>query len=230
MRKLTCLLTLSVVFVATRSALAVIVAGDNPSGPTTVTSYNGDISGFSVAETVTYDSASGAWQKELINSGNQILSGQQVPLVEHITNAGPSSWTDWHEEVLPNPSDPQFPDFLFTAGSVHVSRNGAPLTEGSDYILNATTANPTLGVTPGGDWVALSIFFSPSALIQPGDILGITKNIFEVFTDGNVWDHGEFALLAEHPTVPEPSTITLVGSALLAIGGACWHRWRRRKN
>jgi hypothetical protein len=46
MRKLTCLLTLSVVFVATRSALAVIVAGDNPSGPTSLTAYDDNGSGY----------------------------------------------------------------------------------------------------------------------------------------------------------------------------------------
>ena len=139
------------------------------------------LSGFSVVETVSYDGASGAWQKELINSGNQILSGQQVPIDEHITNSGPSSWTDWHEEVLAVPGDPPFPDFLFTAGSLQVDRNGVALVPGIDYTLVPTTADPGLGNTPGGDWVALSIFFSPSAAIQPGDTLGITKNIFEVF-------------------------------------------------
>ena len=154
-------------------------------------------------------SASGAWQKELINVGNQILSGQQVPLDEQLTNAGPSVWTDWHEAILANPPDPQFPDFLFTAGSVQVSRNGVPLTAGVDYTLVPTVNNTGIGVTPGGDWVALSILFSPSALIQPGDTLGITKSIFEVFGDANVWNQGEGDLLAEHPTVPEPSTIAL---------------------
>jgi hypothetical protein len=230
MRKLTYCLALCAVLAATPSALAAIVAGDNPSGPTTVTMYNGGISGFSVVESVRYDGASGVWQKELINSGNQIVSGQQVPIVEHITNSGPSSWTDWHEEVIATPGDVQFPDFLFTAGSLQVDRNGAALTPGLDYTLVPTTDNTGIGVTLAGDWVALSIFFSPSAAIQPGDILGIRKDIFEVFGDGNVWDTGEIALLAEHPTVPEPSTITLAASALLVIGGASLHRWRRRNN
>jgi hypothetical protein len=230
MRSLFCLVALSAVLVATPSAFAVIFAGDNPSGPTTVTMYNGDISGFSVVETVAYDGTSGAWQKKLINSGNQILSGTQVPIHEHITNSGPISWTDWHEEVLITPGDFPFPDFLFTAGSLQVDRNGAALIPGLDYTLVPTTNNTGIGVTPTGDWVALSIFFRPSAVIQPGDTLGISKDIFEVFGDGDVWDSGEFALLAEHQTVPEPSTITLAGSAFLAIGGACLHGWRRRSN
>lgn len=181
----------SFVILAADRALAVIIAGDNPSGPTTLTTYNGDSTGFSVVETVSYNGASGAWQKELINVGNQILSGQQVPLDEQLTNAGPSVWTDWHEAILANPPDPQFPDFLFTAGSVQVSRNGVPLTAGVDYTLVPTVNNTGIGVTPGGDWVALSILFSPSALIQPGDTLGITKSIFEVFGDANVWNQGE---------------------------------------
>jgi hypothetical protein len=225
MHKLTCLLALSAVFVVTRSALAVVVAGDNPSGPTTVTTYTGGINGFSVVESVSYDGASGAWQKELINSGNQIFSGQQVPIVEHITNFGPSSWTDWHEEILATPGDPQFPDFLFTAGSLQVDRNGVALINGLDYTLVPTTDHTGIGVTPSGDWVAISIFFSPSAAIQPGDILGIRKDIFEVFGDGNVWDSGEFALLAQFPTVPEPSSITL-GS--FGVVGMCL-LWRNRR-
>jgi hypothetical protein len=227
MRKLTCLLALSAVLVATRSAFGVIVAGDNPSGPSIVTTYNGDINGFTVVETVSYNGAAGAWHKELINSGTEmILSGTQVPIHEHITNSGPSTWTDWHEEILANPEDSPFPDFLFTAGSLHVDRNGVPLNQGTDYTLVATTADPVLGNTPGGDWVALSIFFSPSAAIQPGDILGIRKDIFEVFADADVWAPGEFALLGQYPTVPEPASL---GLAIVGLAGLGLY-WRRRRN
>jgi hypothetical protein len=231
MRKLFWLLALSTVLGGTPSALAAIVAGDNPSGPTTVTTNNGGGSGFAVFESVSYDGAAGAWQKELIHStSDQILSGDQVPINEHITNSGPSSWTGWHEEVLSVPGDPPFPDFLFTAGSLQLDRNGVPLIQGADYTLVPTTNNTGIGVTPGGDWVALSIFFRPNAVIHPGDTLGIRKNIFEVFGDGDIWDPGEFALVAEHPSVPEPSTIALAGLALLAITGAGLHRRRRRNN
>ena len=226
-RKLTWLLAPFVVVVATRSSLAVIIAGDNPFGPTTLTTYNGDINGFSVVETVSYDGASGSWHKELINGGNQqILSGQQVPIDEQLTNAGPRAWTDWHEEILANPPDPQFPDFLFVTDSLRVSRNGVALTAGVDFTLVPTAASPGLGISPSGDWVALSIFFSPSALIQPGDTLGITKRIFEVFGDANIWDQGEGALIAEHPSVPEPSSIGLAAFGL--VGLMAWG-WRRRK-
>lgn len=220
MRKLTCLLTLSVVFVATRSALAVIIAGDNPSGPTSLSTYSDNGSGYSVVETVSYDGTAGAWQKELINNrGNAIGSGNQVSIHEQLTNAGPRSWTDWHEAILPNPSDPPFPDFLFTAGSLQVTRNAVPLTAGVDYTLSTTIDNSGIGVTPGGDWVALSIFFSPSAVIQPGDVLGITKNIFEVFADSDLWDVGEFALLGQFPTVPEPSTFVMLGLGIVSFFG-----------
>jgi hypothetical protein len=220
MRKLAGLLTLSVVFVATRSALAVIVAGDNPSGPASLSTYNDNGSGYSVVETVSYDGTAGAWHKELINSrGNPIASGNQVSINEQLTNAGPSSWTDWHEAILPNPSDPPFPDFLFTAGSLQVTRNAVPLTAGGDYTLSTVVDNSGIGVTPGGDWVALSIFFSPSAVIQPGDTLGITKNIFEVFGDSDLWDVGEFALLGQYPTVPEPSTFVMLGLGIVSFFG-----------
>jgi hypothetical protein len=226
MRKLTCLLALGAVLAATRSAGAVIVAGDNLSGPTTLTTYNGDVNGFSVVDTVSYDGAAGAWHKELINNptGNPILSGQQVPIVEHLTNAGPRAWTDWHEEILANPPDLQFPDFLFTAGSLQVDRNGVPLVAGLDYTLVPTTNNTGIGVTTGGDWVALSIFFSPSAAIQLGDTLGIRKSIFEVFGDANIWDPGEGALLAENPSVPEPASIVLATFALISLAAWGWRR------
>jgi PEP-CTERM motif len=228
MHRFICLVAMSAASVTTSAAFAVIVASDNPSGPSTVTTYNGGASGFSIVETVSYDGAAGAWQKELINTDApppQLFSGQLVPIVEQLTNAGPSAWTDWHEEILPNPSDPPFPDFLFRAGSLQVTRNNVALIQGVDYTLVPTINNTGIGVTSGGDWLALSIFFSPSAVIQPGDILGIRKDIFEVFGDSDVWDQGEFALIGEHPSVPEPSTLALAAFGL--IGLAAWG-WRRR--
>ena len=230
MRNLTCLLALSAALAATRSSAAIIGASDNPSGPTTTTTYNLGSNGFSVVETVAYDGTSGPWQKELTNSGqNPLSSGQQVLIDEQLTNAGPAAWTDWHEEVLPTPGDPPFPDFLFTAGSLQVDRNGVPLVDGVDYTLVPTTADPALGVTPTGDWVALSIFFNPGSDIQSGDTLQITKNIFEVFLDADLWDVGESASLAEYPTVPEPASISL---AILGGVGLCLLRLncRRRRH
>jgi hypothetical protein len=195
----------------------------------TTTTYSGDSNGFSVIETVTYDGASGPWEKELTNAGNHpIPSGQQVPIDEQLTNAGPTAWTGWHEEILADPEDPPFPDFLFTAGSLQIDRNGVALIAGTDYTLVPTTADPGLGVTPTGDWVALSIFFNPAADIQSGDTLEIRKNIFEVFLDSDLWDVGESALVAEYPTtVPEPASIILASSGAV---GLCllWLNRRRR--
>jgi hypothetical protein len=104
------------------------------------------------------------------------------------------------------------------------------LSQGTDYTLTATTASPGLGISPGGDWVAFSILFKPSAQIQPGDTLGIRKNIFEVFLDADTWDTGERALLGENPTaVPEPASIGLatVGSVGLYL---LWLNRRRRRH
>ncbi len=69
MHNLTYLLALSAALAATRSPAAVIGASENPLGPTTTTTYDGDINnGFSVVETVSYDGTAGAWNKELINN------------------------------------------------------------------------------------------------------------------------------------------------------------------
>ena len=88
------------------------------------------------------------------------------------------------------------------------------MSQGSDYLL--TTELIFNQVSPSGDWEALSIFFSPAALIQPGDTLRITKDIFEVYGNGKIWETNEAAVLAQYPTVPEPAS---VGLAL--VGGAC---------
>ncbi len=221
MRNLICLLVLSAALAATRSSAAVIGASENLLGPTTTTTYNGDINnGFSVVETVTYDGASGPWQKALTNSDqHSIASGQQVLIDEQLTNAGPAAWTDWHEEILPTPNGSPFPDFLFTAGSLQVDRNGAALVEGADYTLVATTVDGGIGVTLGGDWVALSIFFNPGANIQSGDTLRIRKNIFEVFGDSDLWDVGESAWWPN--TRPFPSQRRLVWHVLAVLYSAC---------
>ena len=57
-------------------------------------------------------------------------------------------------------------------------------------------------------------------MIQPGDTLKIEKQIFEVHLDGNLWEPGEFAEIAQYPTIPEPSSFLLAATVLgFIVGG-----------
>jgi len=216
-----CFLALALTLVTAHSAFAVIAASEG-GGPSTTTSYDGNRNdGFVIVEDVAYDSGAGTWLKELVNTGsapgNMLFSGVPALIDETFANVGSFAWTDWHERVVSITNvggDMNHPGFLFLDGSLSVYRNGGLLAEGSDYLL--TTELVFDQVSPDGDWEALSIFFSPGATIQPGDTLRITKDIFEVFGNGKIWELDEAAVLAQYPTVPEPAS---VGLAL--VGGAC---------
>ncbi|HEX5445053.1 MAG TPA: hypothetical protein VFW87_14540 [Pirellulales bacterium] len=230
MNRLTCFLALALTLAAARSAFAVVAASGG-GGPITTTSYNGNRNDpFVIVADVAYDPGAGQWQKELVNtgSGSMLPSGQPAAIDETLTNVGTVTWTDWHERVVSLTdvgSGLNYPGFLFLSGSLNVYRNGGLLTEGTDYTL--TTVVVTGQVSAGGDWRAIDIFFAPSAAIQPGDSLHITKEIFEVFDNGKIWEQGEAAVLAQYPTVPEPASV-----ALALAGGACValsRIWRRRR-
>ncbi len=234
MRKLTCFLALCAVLGATRSAFAAaIAASDNPSGPSTTTHYTGNqSSGFSIVENIAYDPSAGQWQKELENvggggGGGNILSGVHVAVDETLTNTGEDTWTDWHEAILSMNVSPPGPDFLIDSGTMNVYRNGGLLTPGSDYsIVPVSLANEDS--TP--DWIAVSIFFNPSSSIQPGDTLGITEQIYEVFGDSDIWNVGESAVLGQYPTVPTPEPASLSLAILGGIGLCLLGLKRRRRS
>lgn len=218
---------------ASSSAQAVVVAGDNSGGPITITNHPGDRnSGFNIQETVIYDPGGGAWHKELQNVGTgpglMLPSGQGVDIDETFVNGGVHTWTDWHEMILSTTDlggGPNYPGFLFTNGSLNVFRNGGLLAEGTDYMLMTDTYMNQ--VSPGGDWSVIWITFSPGASIQVGDTLRITKQIFEVYGDGNIWATGEVALVAQYPTVPEPPSLMLAVVGLASLIG-CWRGRNRR--
>ena len=68
-----------------------------------------------------------------------------------------------------------------------------------------------------GFWTLSHMHYIREGLLQTGDKLKIEKRIFEVHLDGNVWQRGEFVEIAQYPTVPEPTTLTLASLGLLAI-------------
>jgi hypothetical protein len=210
-----------------RAGILGIDAGDNPSGPTTVTTFNGTMnSGFSVAANVSYDATAGQWEKDLTNTGGGISSGQNVAISETLVNSGLLPWTDWHEHVISTTTvdgNPNFPEFLFDSTSLSVSRNGVPLTAGTDYTL--VTDQVFNRSETVADWSSVSIYFNPASDIPVGGTLQISEQIYEVFGNANIWVNGEAAQIGQNPTVPEPASIVLV--CLAAIGLAMTVHWRR---
>ena len=228
MRHLVGLLTSVGMLAAAASARAVIVAGDDPTGPSNATQYSGNSSGgFTVVDNVSYNPAAGTWNKGLrLTDGT--ASGTEVPINETVTNAGPLAWTGWHEQVLTTTTvngDPTYPDFLFRNGSLTVSRNGVPLTQGTDYTL---VTDSFLNRSPTeGDWRTVSILLNPASDIQVGDTLGISERIYEVFGDADVWMPNEVALVGQNPSVPEPSTLALAAFGGLALSAVARRRCTR---
>jgi hypothetical protein len=186
----------------------------------------------SIVEDVALDFAAGPWLKDLVNvTAGGFLSGQNRRISELLTNAGALTWTGWHERIVSRttvgggPAD-NSPGFLFRENSLTLSANyGAgvvPLTQGVDYTIVTTSGPPGSGNGP--DWETITIAFAPNRVIEPGDILHIEKDIFEVFGDANIWMPGEAAQIGEYPIgVPEPGGVMMV-----AIAGSAVVRRRRR--
>jgi hypothetical protein len=229
MRHHVALLAAVSILAAASAAKAVVIAGDNPTGPSMGTTYQGNSGGgFSVVDNVSYNPAAGQWNKGLrLTDGTG--SGTEVPINETITNAGPLAWSGWHEQVLTTTTvnnDPNYPDFLFRSGSLTVSRNGVPLTQGADYTL--VTDSFFNRSSSDADWRSVSVLLNPASDIQVGDTLGITERIYEVFGDADIWMPDEIALVGQNPTVPEPSSLLLVAIGGLAIGGTVIRRQQMR--
>lgn len=206
---------------ATRASA--LSASPDPSMSSTVTSTDGDAGGFSVAENVAWDPAFGPWVTELRNTGTGIASGDAVQLSESITNTGSLTWTEWHAAVVSTTvtsSAETIVGFLFVADSLVVMRDATPLVEGLDYtvtpIVHTATSGPP-GGTNFGNWEAVSILFSPSGQIAPGQTLSVEMQIFEVFLDGDPWRPDDVAVIQQFPTVPEPATWGMLAGGLVFV-------------
>jgi hypothetical protein len=196
--------------------------------PTTDTEYFGDQgSGFDIVASLHLDPLAGPWVKSLTNIGPSLSSGTEVFITETLTNDGPIPWTDWHEEIISvanvgggGGGGTQVPGFLFRNGSVNLQADyGAgfvSLLEGPDYSLQTMDYNGPPVNGNNNNWEAVWIFFEPHAVIETGDTLRIEKRIFEIYGDGNIWQTGESAQIAQYPT-PEPTTALIIAPLATAV-------------
>ena len=198
--------------------------GPDPTLPSASTTTDGDATGFSVAEDVAYHAAAGPWLAGLRNTGDGIASGDAVSLSQSLANTGTLTWTEWHQTIASTTvvgSGTTIPGFLFVADSLVVRRDGALLVEGVDYTLSVSVHTATTGGMGGatnfGHWEGISILFSPSGQIAPGQTLEIEQQLFEVFLDGDPWRPHEVAELRQHASVPEPATWGMLALGLALV-------------
>jgi hypothetical protein len=207
------------------------LAGNNPSGPSSVVSANsgpfGGSPSFSLSIGVIADPTAGNLFKDLTQTSqgsggpaSGIASGNNVPITESLANHDTDAWTAWDERVVTQAdfggggSGPFGPGFLFDT-TIAVLRNGTPLTEGVDYTLTGT---PYSNFGNSG-YESFHIALAPASYINNLDVLEIHKSLHEVFGDGNVWALNETARLGEFPTVvPEPAALGLHGLIALPTG------------
>jgi hypothetical protein len=207
-------------FALPRAHAQVVLASGDPNAPPTIDVMSFSSGTFSITSAVAYEEGAGQWHKELIAPPGGGNSGDRFDIVETILNAGSQAWTDWHERVVSTTDinttgDPNDPGFLFDNDSLHVYRNNVLLNLGTDYQIVPQPFNFGPQGNPG-HWSAFDILFQPGSTIQPSDTLRIEKQIFEVFGDGDIWMPGEVAIIAQYPTIPEPTALLLAATALLS--------------
>lgn len=219
-----------------RAGAVVINASSNSALPSTITNYSvtgtQSTASTSIVEDVALSAASGPWHTNLINNITQgaspqpIFSGTYVGLTETYTNQGIETWAGWFEGVVTrttfsNPNDAT--KYLFRDSTVSVAANYGSgfvtLTPNVDYTLTSTPySGPPDSFNEEGS-EAITIALIPSRWVDTGDTLRISKQIFDVFGDGAVWEAGAAAELAQYPTpIPEPAAIGAGGVVIAILG------------
>lgn len=209
-------LTFGLLFLSAQFAQAGILVGINPvppPGPYVGDDNNGDmimVGSPSEPIPITPDPTGSAWAKQfVINRDGQGWSpGQTVQVMEWLTFPPTSTVrpTDWHETINPTAGDGA--NFQWGGGSILIGTNTYPSTQSPD---------------------GRSIWFDFPPISPSSPPVKITKNL--VWTDGVITpgpngSNNYVITVIEQPSVPEPSTIVVLGVA--AIGMVMTTRNRSR--
>ena len=144
---------------------------------------------------ITQNPNAGVWEKVLSGAG-QLDTFQEVNLREFIrVGAGSQQFSDWHETV----TTPNF-EWGFDADDTFYTINGG--------------AQQFSGISFSPDFTSVSFTFP--TLEPPGTVIFIHKELEYIGSD--TFDNNLNAITVdEYPTVPEPSTLALLGLGALGV-------------
>jgi hypothetical protein len=152
--------------------------------------------------TITADPQAAVWIKELLPPEGQTAPFPfDTPLVvAELLHVGPGpAWTDWHEEILTEGWD-------WLGGFIQTGTIGVDIEDiGADVSLSP-------------DGRTISFDFDP---VLPSNDFLVIKFMHCSADNGCA---PQSILVAEHPTIPEPASLALIGVGLAGLG---WVRRRR---
>jgi hypothetical protein len=217
-------MALIVAIICPTVASAVVIGASGGPGPSTTSSFNKAGTGWFIddgsfpaafgRQDIAYDPTAGPWHKILAGGDGGVFTASDTDLpisvTEHLTIAGTTPWTDWHEH---------FSTLGWRWIDDRSGGSGEPSFTHSDGTpiagLSIAFTDPT--PTSGGK---IDFTFDP---LPPGTHLNITKRFVYDGLDRLLL--GEVFLgkldLFEYPTVvPEPAGLALSAAAVLGLAVA----------